>query len=206
MKTLILLGSLALAVSSGCGGASTQQSAAAPDSESVAPPPPPPPAPPPDFNVAAQAPASPEGPPPSTSPAVPATGQSGPLPPLPSSAPQDVSASAQPGPAPTPPTYQEVPPAESQWVYSYPTGQWVFTSTYGWIWVPAGAAPESVEGVPYVYLYTPSHGWTWYVSPWGVGRYHYGVWVRHPWLPRGHAWVAHPRVVVRIGGGHRRRW
>jgi hypothetical protein len=102
--------------------------------------------------------------------------------------------------------YQEVPPPQAHWVYSYPTGQWVFTSTYGWIWVPAGTATEAVDGTPYVYLYTPSYGWTWYVSPWGWGPYRYGVWVRHPWLPRGRYWVARPHVVVRIGGHGRRRW
>jgi hypothetical protein len=31
------------------------------------------------------------------------------------------------------------------------------------------------------------------------------VWVRRPWLPRGHVWVARPHVVVRVGRG-RRRW
>jgi hypothetical protein len=107
---------------------------------------------------------------------------------------------------PPPPVDQEVPPPETRWVASYPTGQWVFTSTYGWIWVPAGSATEAVEGTPYVYLYTPAHGWTWYVSPWGWGPYHYGVWVRRPWLPRGRYWVARPHVVVRMGGHGRRRW
>jgi hypothetical protein len=83
------------------------------------------------------------------------------------------------------------------------------------MWVPANAASvDDSDGVPYTYLYTPTYGWTWYVSPWGAGPYRYGVWVRHPWHPVGWhgAWVAHPRVVVRLGGGpgrhyygHRRR-
>jgi hypothetical protein len=59
-----------------------------------------------------------------------------------------------------------------------------------------------MEGVPYTYLYTPVYGWTWYVSPWGLGPYHYGVWVRHPWHPVGwrYGWAARPHVVVRLGG------
>jgi hypothetical protein len=58
------------------------------------------------------------------------------------------------------------------------------------------------EGVPYSYLYTPAYGWTWYVSPWGWGPYHYGAWVVHPWHPVGWrgGWVAHPNVFVRLGG------
>jgi hypothetical protein len=110
-----------------------------------------------------------------------------------------------PGPSvPAPPT-NSGPPADpstgSPLVYSYPTGSWTYLSGSGWVWVPAGATTEESEGVPYVYLYTPAYGWTWYVSPWGRGPYHYGLWVRHPWHPVGmHGyWVAHPHVVVRLG-------
>jgi hypothetical protein len=128
-----------------------------------------------------------------------------PLPPPPpgsaGSAPPPPNASAAVAPAP--------PPAQqSPLVYSYPAGQWVYLSGQGWVWVPSGAAATETHGVPYVYLYTPAYGWTWYVSPWGWGPYRYGLWVRHPWHPAGlHGyWVAHPRVVVRLGGrGHFRR-
>ena len=91
-------------------------------------------------------------------------------------------------------------------MYSYPTGQWVYTAGRGWVWIPSGASTADMEGVPYVYLYTPSYGWTWYVSPWGPGPYRYGVWIRHPWHPVGwHGrWVAHPGVVVRLGPGRAR--
>jgi hypothetical protein len=100
------------------------------------------------------------------------------------------------------PQYQETPPPAAQWVYSYPTGSWVYTTDYGWVWVPAGSIAAEAEGVPYTYLYTPSYGWTWYVSPWGWGPYHYGLWVRHPWRPVGwrYGWVARPHVVVGFGG------
>jgi len=97
----------------------------------------------------------------------------------------------------------EAAPPASQWVYSYPTGQWVYTADNGWVWVPAAATQNVVDGVPYSYLYTPAYGWTWYVSPWGWGPYHYGAWVTHPWRPYGWrgGWVAHPRGAFR-GGGH----
>jgi hypothetical protein len=119
---------------------------------------------------------------------------SGPLPPLPSQAPKY---------APAP---DQAPPA-SDWVRSYPDGQWVYASGYGWIWVPDGATTTAVEGVPYAYLYTPHFGWTWYLSPWGGGAYHYGMWVTHPWRPVGwhRHWVAHPHVVVRLGRPHHHR-
>jgi hypothetical protein len=134
----------------------------------------------------------------------PATAASGPLPPLPNP------------PPPPPPTAangaaSETTPAETEWVHSYPTGRWVYISGYGWSWVPANAEPVDEEGTPYVYIYTPTWGWTWYVSPWGWGPYHYGVWVRHPWHPYGWrgGWVARPRVIVHLHegghfGGHRR--
>jgi hypothetical protein len=115
---------------------------------------------------------------------------------------------APPAPPPAPPQEQpqaaqdQAPPPPAQWVYSYPSGQWVFTSQDGWIWVPAGTSSAPVDGVPYSYLYTPGFGWNWYISPWGEGAYRYGVWVRHPWRPVGWhgGWVAGPHVFVRLGG------
>jgi hypothetical protein len=111
------------------------------------------------------------------------------------------------GPAPqaAPP-----PPAGAQTVYNYPTGSWIYAADRGWVWVPAGTATTGVDGVPYAYLYTPAYGWTWYVSPWGWGRYAYGPWVAHPWHPVGWrgGWVARPHVIVRMGGrmGGARGW
>ncbi|MEI9941695.1 MAG: hypothetical protein WDO69_31155 [Pseudomonadota bacterium] len=93
-------------------------------------------------------------------------------------------------------------PDSANWTYQYPTGSWVYANGYGWVWVPANTASIEDGGVPYAYLYTPRYGWTWYVSPWGAGVYHYGGWVRRPWHPVGWGgvWVAHPSVVVRLGG------
>jgi len=128
----------------------------------------------------------------------------------PQAAPPQEVAPPEAEPAPTPPPPQAVAPSTtppSSWVYSYPTGQWVYTSDRGWVWVPAGATTTVVEGVPYAFLYTPIFGWTWYVSPWGWGPYRYGAWVAHPWRPVGWrgGWTAHPRVAGRLGGAHFRR-
>ncbi len=79
-------------------------------------------------------------------------------------------------------------------------GQWVWTERYGWVWVPAEASPLEVQGEPYVYLYTPAYGWTWFDSPWGW----YGPdggwgwarpWYGSYWGPRYHAYAS-PGVQV----------
>src|SRR5580692_2661433 len=151
---------------------------------------PPPPPPPPPAPSAEPTPLP--GPPPTGSPQPPAGTQPPPTPPPPP------PASAQ-GPTAPPPGDQ------SPLVQTYPTGQWVYLSGQGWVWVPNGSTSSELDGVPYAYLYTPAYGWTWYVSPWGWGPYAYGPWFRHPWHPVGlHGyWVAHPHVGGRLGGGFR---
>jgi hypothetical protein len=163
--------------------------------------------PPPASSAAPSPPPRPTTSPPPSNSAAP----QGPLPPLPSQAPKYA-------PLPVAGEEPDTAPPEAAWSYAYPTGRWVYATDYGWFWVPNEAATTAVEGVPYVFLYTPTYGWTWYVSPWGIGPYHYGVWVVHPWRPIGWrgAWVAGPHVVVRLrarpgwhGGGHfrgHRRW
>ncbi len=155
------------------------------DQSAGAPPPPPPTAPPSD----AQAPL-PTEPEPSSSP-----------PPSPALA----APAAPPPSAPAPPPGAAAAPDAAPgtgWTQEYPTGRWVYANGYGWMWVPANAATADSDGVPYTYLYTPTYGWTWYISPWGPGPYHYGVWVRRPWHPVGWrgAWVARPGVVIHLGG------
>ena len=58
-------------------------------------------------------------------------------------------------------------------------GQWVYTSEYGWIWMPYGNQ-YTYEGTandayPYSYVYYPSYGWMWLAAPWvwGWGPYPY---------------------------------
>jgi hypothetical protein len=114
-----------------------------------------------------------------------------------------------PSPAPpTPPTPALAAPPPAPPPTPAPRGHWTYTADYGWLWIPDGATAVAVDDVPYVYLYTPAYGWTWYVSPWGWGRYYVGDWVLHPWRPHvWHGWVAAPHVVVRLGpGGWHHRW
>jgi hypothetical protein len=127
-------------------------------------------------------------------------------PPPPPGGPPPAAAGAAAGSPAAPPAPPSAAP-QGQLVYSYPSGQWVYLSGQGWAWIPAGSQATEMEGVPYTYLYTPAYGWTWYVSPWGWGPYHYGLWARHPWHPVGlHGyWVGRPRAVVRLGRGHYHR-
>ncbi len=192
MRTLLNLGGLlVVGLLAGCG--------ASPDYEPPALPPPPPPIPavepapmPEPYTPSSEAQPAPAPPPP----------QAAPSPPAPPPPPANSGAAAPP---PPPPPADGAP--TTTYVQAYPSGQWVYLADRGWVWVPSGTATVESEGVPYAYLYTPTVGWTWYVSPWGGGPYRYGPWIRHPWHPvgwHGH-WVAHPRVVVRLGPGHYRR-
>jgi hypothetical protein len=89
-----------------------------------------------------------------------------------------------------------------------PSGQWVHTQQYGWVWMPYGDqyvyTPEA-SGYPYEYVYAPSYGWTWLAAPWvwgwgpriyfSVGRPYYFGWYRHPhFVGRG---VIRPGLTVR---------
>ncbi len=54
----------------------------------------------------------------------------------------------------------------------------------GGFWVPAGSVASEVasetDTEPYVYLYAPSFGWSWFISPWGGGPFFVGPWVHAP--------------------------
>jgi hypothetical protein len=102
--------------------------------------------------------------------------------------------SADPSEAPpAPPFADEARPAPP--TASLPSGQWVYTQQYGWVWMPYPDdytyVPPDGYGEPYAYVYTPAFGWTWVVAPWvwGFGPWPYfGVhgpayfgWYRHGW-------------------------
>ena len=107
-----------------------------------------------------------------------------------------------------PPQYAAPPPQAMppQQVAVQSGGEWQYMDGEGWVWVPAGTAAYNVESQPYVYLYTPSYGWTWYVSPWGWGPYHRGGWVHSPYWGRGawghYAGGHHVHGGAHYGGGH----
>jgi hypothetical protein len=116
---------------------------------------------------------------------------------------QDAQGYDSPPPAPAVSAPAPIVPAQPP-----PQGQWVNTAQYGLVWVPAGASVLDVGGVPSVYLYTPSYGWSWYASPWGYGPFAYGAWVHGAWpfgfrvwrrSNYGWGWYHGPHVNVYVG-------
>ena len=80
----------------------------------------------------------------------------------------DPPAPVQPtGPAPAwvPPPPTEVDAATGQEVEvqpAAPAGQWVYTSQYGWVWMPHGDAYTylpATGATPNMYVYYPAVGW-----------------------------------------------
>jgi hypothetical protein len=103
---------------------------------------------------------------------------------------------AQPPPPPIEATQQQAPQVavaapvpQSQGQVA--AGQWVYTTQYGWLWMPYGTqytyeGTGSYDAQPYSYVYYPTLGWSWLVAPWvwGWGGYPYfgvvGAW-HFPW-------------------------
>jgi len=132
----------------------------------------------------AQAPADQDAPPRSiTPPEGPPTELPPPPPPLATNA-----------PAPAPP--QAAPPAAA------PSGQWVNTDQYGWLWMPYDRqytyVPADLRAFPDMYVYYPAYGWRWVVAPWvygygpapywGTSGPRYFVWYSRPWFRVGGYW------------------
>jgi hypothetical protein len=94
-------------------------------------------------------------------------------------APAPVQAAPAP-PAPPPPPQPDVVRAPAP---AAPTGQWVYTSQYGWIWEPYGQPYTYVyENTAYTYAYYPAYGWRWVYSPWVVGYGPQPYWGAHGWV------------------------
>jgi hypothetical protein len=119
--------------------------------------------------------------------------------------------------APPPPPVNPPPPPTAK--VPEDLGQWVYTSQYGWVWMPYGDeyvyTPPDDQGQPYEYLFYPDYGWIWVVAPWiwGIGPFPYfgvgaGEWNYH-WY-RGPAYNArmpgrplfHGGYGGHISGGH----
>ena len=135
--------------------------------------------------------------------APPARGQATPDGPPTEVTPQGAPPASQPPPppatVPAPPLASSESPAPS----ASDTGQWVYTSQYGWVWMAYGDqyvyTPADETSDPYEYVYYPAQGWVWLVAPWvwGVGPLPWfgsvGPWHYH-WY-RGPAY--HPRSAAR---------
>ena len=100
---------------------------------------------------------------------------------------------------PPPPASETPPPIAPRAEAAPPQGQWVYTSQYGWVWMPYGDGyaylPPGGYGEPSMYVYVPAYGWSWLAAPWlwGYGPWPYfGVWgpARFAWY--GHGWWRHP--------------
>jgi len=157
-----------------------------------------------------------------------------PLPPSQTPPPSSPEPRALPPPAPAtppPPLAQPLaPPAGPPLTVQAPAppGQWVFTSQYGWLWMPYDrqytyVAPDS--SVANMYVYYPAFGWRWVPAPWVLGfgsmpywgRFGYArfAWYAHPWFgvgvryrgwgPRFHGHVGryYPGRVYHGPHGHR---
>ena len=114
--------------------------------------------------------------------------------------PPPTAAPTQQPPAPTnvpPPPAVNPPPQPQQQAPSQtlPTGQWIYTQQYGWVYAPYDQNYTYVDPdatAAQMYVYRPTVGWGWYVSPWvlSVGpRPYWGswgpnrfVWYSHPWF------------------------
>ena len=103
-----------------------------------------------------------------------------------------------PPPAERPNPPAEAPPAPTD--RQDTTGQWVYTSQYGWVWMPYGDtythAPAG-GATPQMYLYYPEAGWCWVLAPWLWG-----------WGPMPYFGLVGPRLFgwYGIGLGHWYGW
>jgi len=99
---------------------------------------------------------------------------------VPADPPDDADQVLEPStPAPTqppPPSPRQIPnpPASPAQVPAptQPTGQWVYTDQYGWVWMPYGNQYTNVPAdgtAPNMYVYYPAQGWCWMAAPWVWG-------------------------------------
>jgi hypothetical protein len=154
-------------------------------------------APPPAAPAPAQAPAMPPSAPPPPPEAAQMAPQSQPAATAPSAPP--------PGP---PPVAQSAPPPGAEEPAN--GGQWIYTSQYGWLYMPYSRDYTYVSGdggVAYEYAYYPNSGWRWVYAPWVLGWGPSPYWGRLG--PRHYIWYSRPwfRVgVVHRGPVYHRRW
>ena len=142
--------------------------------------------------VLAQAGTEPDAPPPPPPPdAVPSE-----TPPAPPAPPIEVPSAQPPSAYPAPPSAAAPQPATA------PSGQWVYTNQYGWLWMPYGQQYTYIAADPQVfpdqYVYYPVYGWRWVVAPWvygygpqpywGARGLRFFVWYAHPWFRVGGHW------------------
>jgi len=129
----------------------------------------------------------------------------------------------EPAPTWTPPPPTEVSVASGEEVVvqqAAPSGQWVYTSQYGWVWMPYGTSYTylpATGSTPNMYVYYPAVGWSWVIAPWVWGWgpmpwFGYAGWGGYPWYGYGYGtWYGYARPYAYAGwygGGyyHGGRW
>lgn len=125
------------------------------------------------------------------------TGAPTPPTPMPTEQPSPVGA------VPPPPNVQQHQAQQAPSVSpTLPTGQWVYTQQYGWVYAPYDQTYTYVDpNATYAqaYIYRPTMGWGWYISPWIISigpRPYWGA-----WGPGRYAWYAHPWFRARSYSG-----
>jgi hypothetical protein len=88
------------------------------------------------------------------------------------------------------------------------TGQWVYTTQNGWLWMPYGQSYTYVNAdtsLAYEYVYYPAFGWHWVSAPWVLGIGPSPYWGGHGYAR--FAWHAHPWFGTNrhVGGGYQMR-
>ena len=90
---------------------------------------------------------------------------------------------------PGPPPGESPPPPPGEDV---PSGQWVYTEQYGWLWMayddPYTYVPPDDVGEPLQFVFYGSFGWCWVAAPWVWGH------GPRPWFRQGpapFAWYQH---------------
>jgi hypothetical protein len=123
-------------------------------------------------------------------------------------------------PAPTwlppPPTQIDVTTGEEVVVQQAPpAGQWVFTSQYGWVWMPHGNSFTFLPAngaAPNMFVFYPAVGWSWVVAPWvwGWGAmpwFGFAGWGGYPWWGSGFGrWYGFARPYAYAGWNGGRYW
>jgi len=65
-----------------------------------------------------------------------------------------------------------------------PSGAWVWSDQYGWVWLPYGEGYTRGGPTGYsAYVYRPYFGWVWVVDPWPWGFWPWPVYNSHWWGP-----------------------
>jgi hypothetical protein len=131
-------------------------------------------------------------------------------------------------PTEPPPTWTPPPPTDVNFAggeefvgqQAVPAGQWVFTSQYGWIWMPHGTSFTFVPttgSTPNMFVFYPAVGWSWVIAPWVWGWgpmpwFGFAGWGAYPWFGTGFGtWYGYARPYAYAGwhgGGyyHGGRW